>query len=168
MNIPEDLKLLPPDWPDVAKLAREVTKLAEELKEHSEASEPRTVMLPENVARVLIALAMNAWRIRVRLNDANKEPREEIGKDDLKKINRYCDGMFESLNGIGMEIKDRTGEAFDYGLPEKVVTAQPQPGLSQEIIVETIRPTIYWNTQIAQPGEVVIGTPLESSKPKPL
>ena len=44
-----------------------------------------------------------------------------------------------------MEVKDRTGEAFDYGLPEKVVTAQPQPGLTREIIIETIRPTIYWN-----------------------
>lgn len=165
MNIPDGLKLLPPDWPDVSKLAREVAKLTDELKEHSEVSGSRGVMLPENVARALIALATNAWRIRVRLNDGNKEPREDLAKDDIKKINRYCDGMFESLSGIGMEIKDRTGEAFDYGLPEKVVTAQPQAGLSREIIIETIRPTIYWNSQI-QPGEVVIGTPLEDDEPK--
>ena len=74
--------------------------------------------------------------------------------------------MFQSLSGIGMEVKDRTGEAFDYGLPEKVLTAQPQPGLTREIIIETVRPTIYWNTQIAQPGEVVIGTPPEISGKK--
>jgi hypothetical protein len=111
-------------------------------------------------------LAMNAWRIRVRLTDSDREPREEIGKDDLKKINRYCDAMFQSLSGIGIEVKDRTGEVFDYGLPEKVLTAQPQLGLTREIIVETVRPTIYWNTQIAQPGEVVIGTPPEESQKK--
>jgi len=64
---------------------------------------------------------------------------------------------------VGMEVKDRTNEPFDYGLPEKVVTTQPQEGLSKEIIIETIRPTIYWNGQIAQQGEVVIATPAAST-----
>ena len=165
MNIPEDLKIHPPEWPDIAELAREVGKPSDESSPQALVQTTRTVeRLPESVARALLALAMNAWRIQVRLTDSNREPREEIGKDDLKKINRYCDAMFQSLSAIGMEVKDRTGEAFDYGLPEKVLTAQPQPGLTREIILETVRPTIYWNTQIAQPGEVVIGTPAEESK----
>jgi len=167
MNIPEDLKIHPPKWPEIAEFAREVGKLSEQSSPQDAVPATRTVeILPENVARALLALAMNVWRIRVRLTDLNREPREEIGKDDVKKINRYCDAMFQSLSGIGMEVKDRTGEAFDYGLPEKVLTAQPQPGLTREIIVETVRPTIYWNTQIAQPGEVVIGTPPEESQKK--
>jgi hypothetical protein len=167
MNIPEDLKIHPPEWPNIAELAREIANLNEDPAPQAAVSGARTVAtLPEGVARALIALAMNAWRIRVKLTDSNREPREEIGKDEMKKINRYCDAMFESLSGIGMEVKDRTGDAFDYGLPEKVVIAQPQPGLTREIIIETIRPTIYWNTQIAQPGEVVIGTPPEVSEKK--
>jgi hypothetical protein len=162
MNIPEDLKIHPPEWPDVRELAREVANLIQGASPQTAVSATRTTeRLPEGIARALIALAMSAWRIRVKLTDSNREPREEIGKDDVKKINRYCDAMFESLSSIGMDVKDRTGEAFDYGLPEKVVTAQPRPGLTREIIIETIRPTIYWNTQIAQPGEVVIGTPPE-------
>jgi hypothetical protein len=167
MNIPEDLKIHPPEWPDAAELAREVGKPNEESSPQAAVPTTRTVeRLPESVARTLLALAMNVWRIRARLTDLNREPREEIGKDDVKKINRYCDAMFQSLSSIGMEVKDRTGEAFDYGLPEKVLTAQPQTGLTREIIIETIRPTIYWNTQIAQPGEVVIGTPPEASEKK--
>jgi hypothetical protein len=160
MNIPKDLKIHPPKWPNIADLLREVADLSEDSIRQGDALRARTVeVLPENVSRALIALAMNAWRIQVKLTDSDQEPRENVGNDEIKKINRYCQAMFESLRSIGMEVKDRTGEAFDYGLPEKVVSTQPKPGLTKEVIIETIRPTIYWNTQIAQPGEVVIATP---------
>jgi len=49
--------------------------------------------------------------------------------------------------------------AFDYGLPLKVVTTQPTPGITKESVIETIKPTIYWQKQIIQMGEVVIATP---------
>ena len=45
---------------------------------------------------------------------------------------------------MGLEIKDHTGDAFDYGLPLKVVTSQPTLGLTKESVLETIKPTIYW------------------------
>lgn len=60
---------------------------------------------------------------------------------------------------MGLEVKDHTGDAFDYGLPLKVVTTQPTPGITREMVVETIKPTIYWERQIIQAGEVVIATP---------
>jgi hypothetical protein len=160
MNIPEDLRINPPEWPDATKMARDIANLNEQpASQEAVSSTQNRERLPESVARALIALATNAWRIHVKLADSGQEPRGHLGKDEIKKVNRYCDAMFESLSGIGMEVKDRTGDAFDYGLPEKVVTAQPQPGLTREVIIETIKPTIYWNMQIAQPGEVVIGTP---------
>ncbi len=165
MKIPKDLRIDPPEWPDESELAREIADLNSAAASKGGTSSIQVVeRLAQNVAETLIALAMNAWRIRVKLIDSNREQREEIGKDEVKKINRYCDAMFESLRAVGIEVKDRTGDAFDYGLPEKVVSAQPQPGLTREIIIETIRPTIYWNMQIARPGEVVIGTPSETSQ----
>ena len=161
MNIPEDLKIHPAEWPDVAELAREVASLIQDNAAPTAISGTRTVeRLPDNVAKALLAMATNAWRIRVKLSDSTTgELRTEITKDELKKLSRYVEGIFEVLAGIGMEVKDRTGEAFDYGLPEEVVTAHPQAGLRKEMIIETLRPTIYWGTKIAQKGEVVIGTP---------
>jgi hypothetical protein len=44
-------------------------------------------------------------------------------------------------------------------LPLKVVTSQPAPGIARETVIETIKPTIYWQQQIIQTGEVVIATP---------
>lgn len=158
MNIPDELKIAPPDWRDVAQAAREVAQVTKESNNNTGISGSPTAMLPENVEQALVALAISAWRIRTRLNNADKELRAELSVSDIRKLNRYCDAMFESLSGIGLEVKDRTGEAFDYGLPEKVVTAQPQVGLAHEVVIETLRPTICWNSRIA-PGEVVIGVP---------
>lgn len=159
-EIPEELKIPRPDWPDAAEFAREIARGIVSPRPGHELIE-KTEVLPERAAKALLSIATNAWRIRTRLSDSTtREPRDEIGTDDLRKIIRYLGSMFESLSGIGMEVKDRTGEAFDYGLPEKVVAAQPQAGLSKEIVLETLRPTIYFGRQIAQQGEVVIGTPL--------
>jgi hypothetical protein len=56
-------------------------------------------------------------------------------------------------------VKDHTGDVFDYGMPLKVVTTQPSPGINKERVTETIKPTIYWQNKIIQMGEVVIATP---------
>jgi hypothetical protein len=166
MEIPKDLKLLPPlERPDVGEFAREIAKHLQGVRPAVAPGSTIVEVIPENVAKALIATATNVWRIRSRISDSSThELKEEITKDDLRKLSRYVDSIIESFAGVGIEIKDRTGEAFDYGLPEKVVTAEPQAGLTKEIIVETIRPTIYWKNQIAQQGEVVIATPLETPK----
>jgi hypothetical protein len=145
--------------PDVAELAREVVKHLR--AQRAKASEPAAVTVSmEVLTKCLIELATNAWRIRTKLQDPmTHEPREELSKDETRKTHRFLDAIFASLEEIGLQVKDRTGEAFDYGLPEKVITTQPQAGLTRELIIETIRPTIYWNAQIAQQGEVVVATP---------
>jgi hypothetical protein len=150
MEIPKDLKMIDASFPAAGEIAREPAPVVERV--------------PDSFVKAVIAIATNAWRIRAKVADSTGESKEEISKDDVKKVNRYLETVFHTLSGIGMEIKDRTGEAFDYGLPEKVVTAQPQPGINKERILETLRPTIYWGNQIVQQGEVVIATPEESAK----
>jgi hypothetical protein len=167
MNIPEELKIPSPNWPSVIELTRDLAKHLEPQLQRAGHGNRTLEIIPENVAKALLVMATNAWRIRVKLTDStNGQPCEEIGKDDLKKVNRYLEAIFESLSGIGMEVKDRTGDPFDYGLPETVVTAHPRPGLTKEMIIETLRPTIYWGPQIAQQGEVVIGTPVQMPENK--
>jgi hypothetical protein len=150
MEIHKDLKMVDASFPAASEIAREPAPVVERV--------------PDSFVKAAIAIATNAWRIRAKVADSTGESKEEISKDDVKKVNRYLETVFHALSGIGMEIKDRTGEAFDYGLPEKVVTAQPQPGINKERILETLRPTIYWGNQIVQQGEVVIATPDASTK----
>jgi hypothetical protein len=165
MEIPEELTVPNPTWPDARELARE---LAKQLSGRSQAELADAKIIVEVISPTLgkpiVNLANNVWRLRAKLVDPiSNEIKEDITKDDVKKMARYLDAMYAVLGEIGIEIKDRTGETFDYGLPEKVVTAQPQEGLSSERIIETVRPTIYWNEKIAQQGEVIIATPITPS-----
>jgi hypothetical protein len=164
MKIPDQFGIPKPDFPDSRNLANDLLKALSEMEKATSpkvSSAKTEEVLPAVYAKAIIAMATNIWRIRSRIVDPlTSESKEEVSKDDVKKIARYVEAIYASITSLGIEIKDRTGESFDYGLPEKVVTANPQEGLTKERIIETMRPTIYWNNQIAQQGEVVIATPL--------
>lgn len=167
MRIPDNLTIQPPDWPDARELCRDIAKHSESVTLNSKREAHAAEVDVESFTRAMLVIATNAWRIRAKITDpVTRQPKGEIAKDELRKVDRYIESIFESLSGIGMELKDRAGDAFDYGLPEKVIAAQPQAGLNNEIILETIRPTIYWRNQIAQQGEVIIATPLNTSNRK--
>ena len=167
MNIPDNLKLQRPEWPDARELGKDIAEHMQNATLPATREESTTTASIENLTKAMLAIATNAWRIRAKLSDsATREPRKEIGKDELRKIHRYVEAMFESFAGIGMEVKDRTGDIFDYGLPEKVIDAQPRVGVSKEMVIETIRPTIYLRHHIAQQGEIIIATPFDASDKK--
>lgn len=101
----------------------------------------------------LADLATSCWRIKKRLSKITDRT------ESLPRIDRDLDGIFEVLHAIGIRIKDYTGETFDYGLPLKVITTQPAPGLVKERVIETIKPTLLWQNHVIQMGEVIIETP---------
>jgi hypothetical protein len=167
MDIPKKLEIQKPDFPDPRLLGRDLSELyrtsEKEDGQQAKESKPEEVV-PSAYVKATIGLATNAWRLRSRLFDSlTNEPREEVSKDDVKKMVRYVEAIYDTFAAMGIEIKDRTGEAFDYGLIEKVITALPQQGLKKERIIETVRPTIKWNNTTVQEGEVIIATPIETS-----
>ncbi|MGA2247558.1 MAG: hypothetical protein ABSH48_21440 [Verrucomicrobiota bacterium] len=112
---------------------------------------------PEFLASNLAVIVTNAWKARTKMMDGDRgQPREE-----MRRIYRHIETMFDAFQQIGLQIKVHTGDAFDYGLPLTVITTQPTPGIAKERVIETIKPTIYWNDTIIQTGEVVIATPVQ-------
>jgi hypothetical protein len=102
-------------------------------------------------------IVTQAWRARVKMIDpASREVRE-----DMKRIIRHVEAILSSCAAMGFELKDHTGDGFDYGLPLRVVGTQPTSGLARETVLETLKPTIYWRNHIIQQGEVIVGTPVE-------
>jgi hypothetical protein len=104
----------------------------------------------------LAGLATACWRMRKRLSKTTDT------SDCFRRIGRDLEAMFDVFHAIGIEIKDYTGETFDYGLPLKVITTQPVSGLAKERVIETIKPTLLWRNHLIQMGEVIIETPMES------
>ena len=107
------------------------------------------------VVPALIAVASNAWKAKARLSRLDSSMHSNI-----ERMGRHVEAITEALETLGLEIKDHTGEPFDYGQSLKVAASQPKEGISREFVSETIRPTIYLDGVMIQQGEVVIETPI--------
>ncbi len=88
-------------------------------------------------------------------------------KEECRAMHRSVAGILEALGASGILLRDREGEAYDYGLPEKVVAAESRAGLSQEMVLETVRPSLFHHNKILRPGEIIIAVP-ENAPPRPL
>jgi hypothetical protein len=112
----------------------------------------------ESMGPSLSALATQVWRTKVKMVDgATGEPRE-----DMRRVYRHVEGALENLSQMGVTMNDWINEAYDPGLPVKVLTFQPMPGVTRDTVVEAIRPTVIWKDKILQLGEVIVGIPPNS------
>ncbi|MCX6973107.1 MAG: hypothetical protein NTZ94_02205 [Verrucomicrobia bacterium] len=156
MKIPSELSLPKASFPDSAELLKNLDKMKENSLDSS------GITLPVSFVEKIISIAINIWRIQSRiLSSETGDPKEEIQSSEVRKIARNMESITNCFQDIGLEIIDRKGQQFDYGLPEKVVTAKQTPGISKEIVLETIIPTIKWKDKIFA-GEVEIATPINS------
>ncbi len=163
MEIPENLRIPAPIYPDPRELAETLAKQRDGTTKESVLTTREVV--PSAYVKAMVTIATTVWRLKSRIFDpATGEPRDEIPKEDIRKLARYVDSLFDTFSSIGLDIKDRTGESFDYGLIEKVISSVPQQGLKIEMIIETVRPTIRWNETTIQEGEVIIATPADKKE----
>jgi hypothetical protein len=144
-----------PEWPNEAKIEEAVLKqVLATLTRPEDAGGEKHYAVPPNVVKGMADIATSVWKAKGRMLDDAGEVRE-----DMKRVYRHIESALDTLSAIGVELKDHTGSAFDYGLPLKVVTTQDTPGITRETVLETLRPTVFWQKQIIQMGEVVVGTP---------
>jgi hypothetical protein len=115
----------------------------------------------DNICRLLADLATGLWRLRRRLLDpATGEPLDKTNRP-LRDVDALCDRLREEQ----VEIQDHTGALYDPTLSLRVAAFQPTPGLDQDRVLETLKPTLYWRQQRIQIGEVIVGIP---AAPKPV
>ena len=108
----------------------------------------------------LAGLATQVWRARNRIVDPlTGEPREE-----MRRVNRHIEGAFEMFAEMGLKLNDWLRQPYDAGLPLKVLTFQPTPGIVRDTVLEAVRPTVIWKDRLLQMGEVIVGTPISSEE----
>src|ERR1051325_4389962 len=102
----EAFRIPPAEFPDKNKLLEKIAQSQEAMlsKLQNSGNEIR-YGVPENVARGMAAIATNAWKAKTKMVDgASGEVREE-----MKRVFRHIEGIFDSFQEIGLEIKDHTG-----------------------------------------------------------
>lgn len=104
-------------------------------------------------------LGTGMWRLRQKmvLPESN-EPLPE-----MQRAWRHFDSLWDLVGQIGLEIQDHTGTAYHAGLSLSVVAFQPTEGITEERVLETIRPSIYFEKRLLQMGEVIVGSPVSPS-----
>jgi len=95
------------------------------------------------------------WRLRGRLvKPGTSEPLEET-----KRAYRHFETAWDALVNAGFRVEDYTKQPFRTGLNVDVLAYEEAPGLSSEIILETVKPGVFYNDTLIQRGEVIVGTP---------
>jgi hypothetical protein len=117
--------------------------------------------LDDAMGQAIGSLATSVWRAKTKMVEPDSgEPREE-----MRRAYRHVQSALEALQELGVTLKDEANQPYDSGLPVKVITFQPTPGLAHDTILEVVRPTVIWRDQLLQMGEVVVGIP-ENSDPE--
>jgi hypothetical protein len=144
---PPEFRIGEPAWPE--ELAPALESLAKDLSALG-GEAPGAVRMD-----LLAAVATRLWRMRQKmLAPGTAQPAEP-----MRGVWRDLESVWDQLTQAGLEVLDHTGEPFDSGLSLKVLAFQPTAGLEREVILETLKPTVYFNKQRIQIGEVIVGRP---------
>jgi len=157
--MPKEFDIPAPNWPEEQKVIASVMTQIKSILETNAAGPEIRHAIPQAVVKGVSDIATNAWKAKTKMLDAITG---EV-RDEMKRVYRHIESILQALQDMEVEVKDHTGNAFDYGLPLKVVTTQPTQGITRESVSETIKPTVYWQRQIIQMGEVVIATPTDKA-----
>jgi hypothetical protein len=116
----------------------------------------------DSIGPALAGLATHVWRTRGKLVD----PVTNEAKEETRRALRHVEAALESLAQMGVTMNDWIGQPYDPGLPVKVITFDPTPGIVRDTVVEAVRPTVIWREQLLQLGEVIVGIPPNSTPSK--
>jgi hypothetical protein len=111
--------------------------------------------LGEQELRLLADVGTGLWRLKQKM----VKPGTEQPLDEMRRPYRHLESVWDALKQAGVVIQDHTDTRFDEGMSLTVIAYQPTPGLSQQRVLETIKPSIYLKTQRIQKGEVIVGDP---------
>lgn len=107
--------------------------------------------------QLLVDLSTGVWRLQKRTQTSAEVISPAIRRD----LNALADRLVEA----GIEILDHTGERFEPTKALSVLAFEPTSDADVDTISETIKPTIYYQGQWLQMGEVIVRG--RSGVPKP-
>jgi hypothetical protein len=142
-------RIAPPIWDEPAR-----EQLARLLAKVSASVEPRA----ELDVKVLAAAATDLWSAERKLGQPTDEPVKLT-----RQANRYLRGCRKALAEAGLVIQDHDGDVVHHGRSITVLVSHEDPTLTDERVLETVKPTIYLHDRRIQKGEVIVGRPPAST-----
>ena len=154
LRYPADFRITPPVLGDLLESLQKAIRLLEASSRDSTGGQTGRETGQE-VEQVLCGVATRLWRIRQKVTGYGGEG----VSPELRAISLAAESAWDALEEGGIEIKDHTGEFLTGGEALRIIAFQPMPGLVREQVIETLRPTVYYQGMMIQMGEVIVGKP---------
>jgi len=122
--------------------------------EQSAQSDKHRCDAQSELIKLIADIGTGIWRIHLGCSGAKDDPQRA-----LNSILRNLESIWDIMAGRGIEIKDHTGETVCGGEALNIVAYQPSRDLTRDTVIETLRPTVYFQGRIIQIGEVIVGKP---------
>lgn len=107
--------------------------------------------------RSLLPLCLHLWRTERRMLD----PTTNTPLPEYSRLYRHIQSAMESLEEAGFSIQDHTGQPYHEGELLKVIAAEPSSQTLRPTVLQTLKPSIYFQTHQVQLGEVILSVPVE-------
>jgi hypothetical protein len=111
----------------------------------------------QSLLRVAAVAAVDLWKIQQRLESLNGK----LEESHYLLLKRPVESALLRLKDAEIEIKDRTGDLYDYGMDELVLATEERSGSNRDVVAETIKPTVFYKKTIISRGEIIVGTPVK-------
>lgn len=107
-------------------------------------------------------LGTRLWRAERQVHRLHQSEASE----NSERLLRRFEEIIETLHDHDIEILDHTGERYDTGLALKVLQYEPQGGITEEVVLETVKPSVRVKG-VLLPGEVIVASPRQSNDTSP-
>ncbi|MFE6623354.1 hypothetical protein [Streptomyces sp. NPDC057740] len=111
----------------------------------------------------LLGAAVGIWRALRKLDRQSGA----LSAADLRQVRRQVHASRQALADDGLEIQEHDGMPFDSGQSLEALVFQDEPGLDREVVLETVRPSVYFRGERIQMGQVIVGRPAPDHPPAP-
>lgn len=120
--------------------------------------------LPDDLSDEVVAgLVTELWRAR---NKVDGPGAEQDPPRAVRWANRYLAAADDRLVRAGIEVEGHDGLRFDVGMDLRVLAYQDDPDVTEETVVETVRPSVRRAGRIIQEGEVIVAVPEKAASEK--
>ena len=158
LQYPEEFRITAIPWPvDLLEPLQQAISLLESMVNNNSG---QPAELNKKFKRLVAEVGTGLWRIRQKINvlEQNDASRETAS------AKRALDSTWNLLHQEGVEIQDHNGDIIIGGESLKILAFQPTEGIDRNRVIETLKPTIFYQDRIIQNGEVIVGKPATGSE----
>jgi hypothetical protein len=150
LRYPPEFRIPKPKWSSVEEIRGILLTLLS-----TPAGQPRPTEDATKLEGLALQIGNALWRIQQRFVDRSSGKLRE----EYKKLARHVESISEALGTVEVQIQDHTNQRFVTGLALDVIAFEPCEDIDQEIVIETVAPSIYVGDKKLQTGKVIVGTP---------